>query len=321
MATLELRTGPLPPRDVEAVRDLARRAADADGVSPLDDDARLGLTLAHAVPRLHALALPDGPGTGPDLLGYLQLDPASGGLGLVVDPTARRRGIGSALLAAAEGARPAQGALSGWAHGALAAALAFGDRHGFTRARELLQLRRDLTAPIPAAVPPAGIRLRPFVRGRDEDGWLRLNAAAFAGLPDQAGLTRADLDARLDEPWADTAGFLLAEDVSADPRPGRTDEQAGELVGFHWTKVHDRTEDDPAPAGEVYALGVAPGRQGIGLGAVLLHAGLAHLRARGLRRALLYVDADNPGAVRLYERSGFVRWRTDVQLTRVPSAG
>ena len=57
-------------------------------------------------------------------------------------------------------------------------------------------------------------------------------------------MTRADLDERMAEPWFDPAGFFLAE-------------RDGELLGFHWTKVHP----DPA-LGEVYVVGHRPGRAG-----------------------------------------------------------
>ncbi len=43
---------------------------------------------------------------------------------------------------------------------------------------------------------------------------------------------------------------------------------------------------------------------------------LRHLRDRGLATVLLYVDDDNPRAVRLYEGLGFTRYAVDVQFAR-----
>jgi mycothiol synthase len=63
----------------------------------------------------------------------------------------------------------------------------------------------------------------------------------------------------------------------------------------------------------VYVLGVDPSAQGLGLGAVLLLRGLAYLRERGCPDVLLYVDASNTGAMRLYERYGFRQHDLDVQ--------
>jgi mycothiol synthase len=70
--------------------------------------------------------------------------------------------------------------------------------------------------------------------------------------------------------------------------------------------------------GEVYVIGVAPSAQGTGLGRALLSAGLCHLRSRGLTQVLLYVEADNTPAVRMYERQGFTHDArdTDVQYLR-----
>jgi mycothiol synthase len=102
------------------------------------------------------------------------------------------------------------------------------------------------------------------------------------------------------EPWFDPSGFLLAD-------------RAGELLGFHWTKVHGDG------LGEVYVLGVAPSAQGLGLGDSLLVRGLRHLADRGCPAVLLYVDGDNPAALRLYGKVGFRSFDLDVQWAVPPA--
>ena len=157
-------------------------------------------------------------------------------------------------------------------------------------------MRRQLEA---AQLPPdppltSDVTVRAFVPGVDDDAWLAVNAAAFATHAEQGKWTHADLAARLAEPWFDPAGFLLAD-------------RGGELLGYHWTKIH------PDQLGEVYVLGVAPAAQGLGLGRALLVRGLRYLAERGCRAVLLYVDGDNAAAIALYERSGFSRDDVDVQ--------
>jgi mycothiol synthase len=183
---------------------------------------------------------------------------------------------------------------------------------GFERYRVLWQMRRPLYGSVPTVEVPEGIRLREFVPGADDEAWLELNNRAFAEHPDQGRWTKRDLDLRMTEPWFDPAGFLLAERVS-DSR----------LLGFHWTKVHGTTGVAHAhsPIGEVYVLGVDPDAQGSGLAVPLTLAGLRHLRGLGLDQVMLYVDASNTRAVRLYERLGFVRWITDAAFRRVVAPG
>jgi mycothiol synthase len=187
-----------------------------------------------------------------------------------------------------------------WAHGRRSRLTPVLAERGFTPVRELFQLRRSLTE-LPADPPlPAGVTVRSFRPGQDEQAWLQVNAAAFASHAEQGRRTLDELHALMGEPWFAPSDFLLAD-------------RDGDLLGYHWTKVHS------ADLGEVYVLGIAPTAQGLGLGNALLVRGLRHLAERGCTQVLLYVDGDNPGARRLYERAGFHEHDLDVQW-RLPDA-
>ncbi|MGA4728889.1 mycothiol synthase [Micromonospora taraxaci] len=291
------RTDRLAPGEIADVLALASTAADTDGANPLDEHVLLRLRDPDA-PALHLIARADD-GT---LTGYAHLDTTDpvGGIGveLVVHPAYRRRGTGRALARGVLAS--ATGPLRAWAHGDHPSAAALGVDLGFTRARVLWQLRRSLAAPLGEPRLPDGVALRAFRPGADDAAWLTLNARAFAEHPEQGRWTSDDLRVRLAEPWFDRDGFLLAEETGT-----------GRLLGFHWTKVHERP--GTARIGEVYVLGVEPTAHGGGLGRALTTAGLAYLRdRRGLDRVMLYVDESNTGAVALYERMGFARWSAHI---------
>lgn len=157
-------------------------------------------------------------------------------------------------------------------------------QHGLTPCRDLLRLAIDL--PIPHTT---DLEVRPFRPGIDDTAWLRVNNRAFAWHREQGHLTQSDLDARKTEDWFDPDGFLL-HDIE------------GELAGFCWTKVH---HDVAPPVGEIFAIAADPDAQGLGLGQSLVVAGLAHLAAKGLTTGMLYVDAGNGPARKLYDKLGF----------------
>jgi mycothiol synthase len=273
----------------------AAAAERADGVFPLSEDVVLRVRGGgEPAGRRHLLSYAEDR----TLAGYAFLDPVDGSGELFVHPARRRRGHGTALLAAA-GAGP----LGFWAHGDEPGAQAFAVRNGFQRARVLWQMRRSLTEPLPDVPLPAGVTMRPFRPGHDEQGWLAVNARAFAHHPEQGRWTLDDLRLREAEPWFEPAGFLLAVDLEDT------------LLGFHWTKVHAATGLEPA-IGEIYVLGVDPGGHRRGLGAALSVAGLRHLAGLGLTAALLYVDESNPAAVALYRRLGFEIFKTDINYRR-----
>ncbi|MEU5937746.1 mycothiol synthase [Micromonospora sp. NPDC047548] len=283
----------LAPAEVAEALALARLVGDADGADPFDEHTLLRLRDPEAAAVHLTARAADG-----TLTGYAHLDtadPAAGvGAELAVHPAYRRRGTGRALARGVLAA--ASGPLRAWAHGDHPSAAALAVDLGFVRARVLWQLRRPLAAALPAPRLPDGVALRAFRPGADDEAWLALNARAFATHPEQGRWAAADLRTRLAEPWFDPAGFLLA-----------VEEASGRLLGFHWTKVHERPGS--ARIGEVYVLGVDPSAHGGGLGRALTTAGLAHLRnARGLDRVMLYVDESNTGAMALYERLGFARW-------------
>jgi mycothiol synthase len=234
-------------------------------------------------------------GQGAGALGFAYVHGLSGPgrpeLDLAVAPDCRRQGVGRALLDAVEDAL-AGIPLTAWSHGDHPGAAALAARTGYRAVRELWLMRRPADAPSPARRSGTPYRLRAFRPGADDAAFLALNAEAFASHPEQGALDQHGLLERTSQEWFDPEGFLVAETPAGDG-----------LAGFHWTKVHPAAGQ--RPVGEVYVIGVAPAAQGTGLGRQLLTAGLDHLRGRGVAEVILYVEADNTTAVRLYESFGF----------------
>lgn len=76
--------------------------------------------------------------------------------------------------------------------------------------------------------------------------------------------------------------------------------EADEILGYAGLLV-------PGPEADVQTVAVAPAAQGQGVGGTLLEALITRAGERGATSLMLEVRADNPAAVRLYEKRGFER--------------
>ena len=293
--------------DIQDVSTLVRDVTEADEVSPLSEHVWLHIQHGGDDEGHHILVRDVASNA---LAGYAHLDTTDAVAGasaeVAVAPHSRRLGIGRFLVEELIALSP-DGRLRLWAHGRLESSRLLAANLGFSRGRELWQMRRSLLAPLPKLELPEGIALRPFQPGIDDEAWIDLNARAFADLPDQGSWTLVDLRRRMAEPWFSPAGFLVAD------RDGR-------MVGFHWTKVHGGHghghHHDHAPIGEVYVVGVDPDLRGQGLGRAVTIAGLHYLRGLGLSHVMLYVDASNKAAIALYSDLGLSHWDTDTLYQR-----
>jgi mycothiol synthase len=260
-----------------------------DGIDAFNEMSRIAL--ADDRPARVRLVVEDGP----DVVA-LAFAVGDAPVDLAVHPEHRRRGHGAALL----DILLSQGERRFWAHGDLPAARGWAALLGLQRERTLLRLALRPDAHTGGVGAPAGTTIRPF---RDDDlpGLLALNARAFANHPEQRLMDRADFERRTKADWFDPAGLFVAE-------------RAGQIVGFHWTKVDHGM-------GEVYLLAVDPDRRGEQLGAALLSRGLEHLADVGVDGVELYVEEDNARALDLYTAVGFAEVGRDVlYLSTMPGA-
>jgi mycothiol synthase len=221
-------------------------------------------------------------------------------LRLGVVESARRQGVGAALLREAErrltnehrDARHIELRTSAYVPNDAATALAA--RHGFTHARYFWTMERR-PAPPAEIVWPRGIEVRVFDGGDQAfDDWSAAYNASFAENYGFFVATPDDCRALASSAAFPPDGLLLAY------RDGR-------CVGFCRNALH--VHADP-PIGEVDILGVAPEARGIGLGRALLRWGVAWLLAQDAPHVTLMVDGENATAVRLYEQEGFAITRT-----------
>jgi mycothiol synthase len=210
----------------------------------------------------------------------------------VVDPAHRDRGIGTSLLdrIEARAAELLQGTPSPrFRHSVSAAddaAAAMVRGRGLHSIRHYWHMQIDFAGPIDPGLPPEGIELGGIDPPEDLRSVHAILDAGFAEDPDPGpGPYDVWVEEETTSPGYDPTLWLLARDTGA--AVGTLVAGAGEGGGW------------------VQWLAVLASHRGRGIGTALLRRSFAAFADRGLRRAMLNVDAENvTGATAVYERAG-----------------
>lgn len=277
--------------DVETIAEICNAAGRA--LYGSDDLTAAEVRTWFALPGLE-LALTERDGRA---VGYLDVRRTENGripLDVRVHPEAWGSGVAEALVAAGEAWAAEHGQPGDLIRGDAADRAedlrgAY-ERAGFRVVRHSFDMAIDLGVEPPAPGWPAGIGLRPYREGTDDELVYETDLEAFAESWDFHP-TRYEEWRRwhLESPTFDPSLFFLAYNG---------DTLAGMCLGYR------HRSGDPN-WGWVGTLAVLKPWRRRGLGLALLRHAFREFRSRGLRHAGLDVDAENTtGAVRLYERAG-----------------
>jgi mycothiol synthase len=205
-----------------------------------------------------------------------------GDIRLAVHPDACGQGIGTWLREWAEAG--SEGVVRQEAAGSNDAARRLLDAAGYEATQHFWRMVRELDTPVPDVPLPGGVTLRAYEPGADDRAAHALVQDAFTDIP--GTVTRGF------EEWRALAvgRSLFAPELST---------VAGDFAGV---ALCERWEEDGQ--GYVAYLAVARDWRGRGLGRALLAESLEKMRAAGLPRAALSVNARNESATRLYESVG-----------------
>jgi mycothiol synthase len=218
-----------------------------------------------------------------------EADASGGWIDVGVEPSVRRRGIGTALLRAAEGAATAQPtllmALQSDPPGA-----AFAQANGYEKAWEVWLMGIDLPEEIPEPEWPEGVSVRTYGGEEAEAREIKelLDLAYAEEFHHQPATFENWSRFMFDDPMFDAGVWFFAV---AD----------GKIVGaaLNWDE------------GYIKDLVVHPDWRGRGLGKALVYETFGEFKRRGLPRVTLKTDSNNPtDAWRLYERAGMRKERT-----------
>lgn len=299
--------------DFEAVLALVNEAAAADHTRRLPEHV-LRAALAAAQANAPGAAVVEGEGRGGlAAFGWWEVHddaPPRANLEGWVSPVHRRRGAGTALLAAAEAAIREQCGpgvlLSGRGYGDIPGLEALFRLRSFGLVRRFFVMSVRLSEAHSSVEPPPGIVLRAFRRD-DLESLVEANNAIFAehwgSGPRSVDSWRRDMIERRPH---DPALWIVA---STPEREG-----ASQLVAECLS--HASREGGPQDAW-VSLVGVRREWRGRGLGRAVLAHGLRTLRDAGYVTASLHVDAENSSAVNLYRSLGMDVARTRLHFEKI----
>jgi mycothiol synthase len=231
------------------------------------------------------------------VVGHSDVD--GGWIDVGVEPSVRRRGVGTALLRAAEGAATAEPtllmALQSDPPGA-----AFAQANGYEKAWEVWLMGIDLPEEIRKPEWPEGVSMRTY-------GGEEAEAREIKELLDLAYAEEFHHQPATFENWS----RFMFEDPMFDAKVWFLAVADGKIVGaaLNWDE------------GYIKDLVVHPDWRGRGLGKALVYQTLGEFKRRGLPRVTLKTDSNNPtDAWRLYERAGMRKERTYEIFQKGPAA-
>jgi mycothiol synthase len=310
-----------PDRDYGPAAALLCEANRHDGVDWLPDAASLEHDFEHDGsfrPRLDGqVAELDGRLVGLSVTGWRRRgDKVVHRIDVTVRPANRRRGVGGALLGWAErhimervtageaGPTHLDQEVGGWADDGVPGHARLASAHGYRVARYGMDMLRPTADPIPEAPLPPGIELRPVVRADHRRIW-EADVEAFRDDWEAAERTEADFEWWFRLPHLDTSLWQVAW-------------EGDQVVGSVWTTI-DPDENARLGIERAWLNHVSVGRRWRrrGVATALIASTLRLLAERGVEQAALGVDTENvSGAVRVYERMGFVRHHTGVHYRK-----
>lgn len=191
----------------------------------------------------------------------------------------------------------AQVTLNSWVSSIDQESLRCYERAGFQEVRRNWRMEIELGELPASPIWPEGVELRPFVPERDDRAVFEMIERAFQ---DHWGHTPEDF-----AEWR----YWAIEQADFDP--------SLYLIAWAGNQPVGAALCHAGPIGWVNSLAVARVWRGRGVGLALLQHAFGEFSRRGLRRAGLAVDSQNPtGATRLYQRAGMRKTREYLDMKK-----
>ena len=214
-------------------------------------------------------------------------------LEVIVRPDFRRQGLAKRLVSTvlARSAEMGAARVQGEATEASLAAQGLLKGFGFKPVRLHLEMVLDLTA---AVLPENEVEIvcRPLESGQERE-LTNLQNRSFSGSWGFNPNTTAEVVYALNQEGCSPEDAILAW-------------RGGRLCGYCWLKIDQAANALPGISqGRVQMLGVDPDHRSLGIGLVVLTAGLDRLKKKGIDQAILAVDSRNRAALSLYRSVGF----------------
>ena len=151
------------------------------------------------------------------------------------------------------------------------------------------------------------LRIRPYIKGTDDEAYLGIFNACFNDYDDIRRLTIEDFRKTQEGPSYSLDGLLIAE-------------WNGIAVGMVDAYVDPLREE---PKGFIQSLGVLPRFRRRGIGRELVRKAVESLKTRGMKAANAWAQTDRESCIRLYRSFGFQEIRAfsmmEANLASVPS--